>query len=197
MFSNPTLWSAIGFWILVVGLVGDVIVLFVPSGKLEKTLAAIFTAIVIAGVTVEHVADAQRFGVRDLSEGQQNSIAYQLSEFVGQDVEIFVYADDPEISHLGDCLRAVMSKSRWNLVSFMTGTEYGRSVVGILIELDSSADTTSRNAAAALASALGDKHLEVQGPQTLVPTARTASGFGSGPHRVFAPIRVTVGKRPP
>ena len=53
MSNNPVLWSSIGFWILIIGLVGDFVVLFIPLKRLEKTLAAIFTVLIAIGVTVE------------------------------------------------------------------------------------------------------------------------------------------------
>jgi hypothetical protein len=52
-------WGGFGFWVLVVGLAGELAVLAIPEhrGRLEKGLAAIFTVVVIIGCAFEHVAD--------------------------------------------------------------------------------------------------------------------------------------------
>jgi len=58
--AKEEFWSSMGYWILVAGLVGDIIVLVVPShrDRLEKVLAAFFTIVIIVGVAIEHRADA-------------------------------------------------------------------------------------------------------------------------------------------
>jgi hypothetical protein len=58
--TNPELWSSLGFWMLVAGLVGDVAVLTIPKhwDRFEKILSAFFTIVIIAGVAIEHRADS-------------------------------------------------------------------------------------------------------------------------------------------
>lgn len=53
--------SSVGYWILVAGLIGDILVLAIPAhrGRLEKSLSAIFTVIIIVGVAIEHRADSK------------------------------------------------------------------------------------------------------------------------------------------
>jgi len=58
--GNKEFWSSVGHWMVVAGLVGDIIVLVVPKHRerLEKLLAAFFTIVIIVGVAIEHRADA-------------------------------------------------------------------------------------------------------------------------------------------
>jgi len=58
--ANEEFWSSVGYWILVAGLVGDIVVLVVPKHRerLEKVFAALFTIVIILGVAIEHRADA-------------------------------------------------------------------------------------------------------------------------------------------
>jgi hypothetical protein len=53
-------WSKLGFWILVVGLAGEILVLRVPKTHetLEKVLTLVFVIVIIVGVTFEHNADS-------------------------------------------------------------------------------------------------------------------------------------------
>jgi hypothetical protein len=57
--AKQELWSSVGYWILVGGLIGDILVLVVPAHRqrLEKVLTALFTIIIIVGVAVEHGGD--------------------------------------------------------------------------------------------------------------------------------------------
>lgn len=61
LISGQEFWSSVGYWILVVGLIGDICVLVVPEERkrLEKILAAFFTIVIIVGVAIEHRADAK------------------------------------------------------------------------------------------------------------------------------------------
>jgi uncharacterized membrane protein len=95
--NNPALWSSVGFWILVGGLIGDVLVIgLVPSGKLEKVLAVLCTLVVIAGVAIEHAADAQRFADRRLTAEQQHSIQDVLATHPGYAVVVVSRLADTE-----------------------------------------------------------------------------------------------------
>ncbi len=57
--ANEFWWSKLGFWILVIGLGGEILVLRVPKSQetLEKILTLVFVVVIIVGVTLEHDAD--------------------------------------------------------------------------------------------------------------------------------------------
>lgn len=72
-------WSSVGFWILVAGLVGDLLVLLVPKNRnrLEARLTMIFTFAIIVGVSVERIADKN---ISWLVSQVQSSTALQVSQ---------------------------------------------------------------------------------------------------------------------
>jgi len=73
MYLSPDALKAVGFWVLITGLVGEISVLFIPASRrvLEKSLAVLFILIVILGIAVEIIGDNninKRNGPRHLSE---------------------------------------------------------------------------------------------------------------------------------
>jgi hypothetical protein len=111
--QNPVFWSSVGFWILVVGLVGEAaVILFVHSGKLEKALSVICTVVIIAGVAVEHVADAKRFSSRTLAREQQAEMAATLKPFAGTPFDFAVQTDSEPIA-LMEQIAAALKSAGW------------------------------------------------------------------------------------
>jgi len=160
MFSNPTLWSSVGFWILVIGLIGDVIVLFIPSGRAEKGFATLFIAVVIAGVAIEHMADAQRFGPRTLSPSQWAEIGSQLKPFAGTLFTIRSYNDDEGAINLARRIAVMLGTAGWKQVS--TGHIMGFLFVrGVSVEIDPRA-THLEFAAKALVNSLTGEGIEAE-----------------------------------
>jgi hypothetical protein len=72
-------WSSVGYWTLVAGLVGDILVLVVPRHRerLEKILTAFFTIVIIIGVAIEHRADA---AISVLVSQEQDAVGLQISQ---------------------------------------------------------------------------------------------------------------------
>jgi hypothetical protein len=161
MSNSPTLWSSIGFWILIFGLIGDIAVLFISSGKLEKTLAAIFTIIVIIGVTIEHIADAKRFGHRSLNHKQQMSITATLKPLaripdprdVAERVTIAVFPATAEGTELAHQIEATLKAAEWAPEKPQTGESLGVTVLGVAVFTTPESNKASR-CADALAKAL-------------------------------------------
>jgi len=54
-------WSDFGYWVLAIGLAGDIAVLVIPKhrDRLEKIISGIFIVVIIIGVTIEHNADTR------------------------------------------------------------------------------------------------------------------------------------------
>jgi hypothetical protein len=61
LLSDPATLKVFGNDLLIFGLVGDIIVLFVPSSRkvLEKVLAAFFIVLIITGIVIERTADSR------------------------------------------------------------------------------------------------------------------------------------------
>jgi len=162
MQANPALWSSIGFWILVAGLVGEgIVIVVVPSGKLEKALSVLCTILIIAGVTIEHVADAKRFGPRRLSADQVQHLVTLLKPFAGQEFSLAV-APDPEAIDLLKTIDSVVNAAGWRVIpaQMQSDVAVGKAAqvfttgVRIQFAMNASAETIRR--AKILAAALND-----------------------------------------
>jgi len=140
MSSNPVLWSSIGFWILMLGLVGDFIALFVPSGRTEKMLAGFFTVLIAVGVGVEHEADKIRFGPRSLSVEHAKAIAESLKPLamiaepkgIPERADIIAFPVTNEAIQLAHELNAILNAAEWNSsMGLERGEDLGVTVTGV------------------------------------------------------------------
>jgi|SoiMethySBSTD1v2_1073268.scaffolds.fasta_scaffold128083_4 hypothetical protein len=186
MSSNPEFWSVVGFWILMIGLVRDLILIFIPSGRAEKTLAAVFTLMILVGVAVEHVADTKRFAPRDLSEEQQKLLVSKLKPFAGQKVDfVNKYAAESEPANIARQIEDVLRNAEWS-VEKTTGiaSVNDPETRGVAVGTASQTDPSSQHAARILAEALG-KYLEVT-----APSPSDTAFFG-----LREPIRIIVGRK--
>jgi hypothetical protein len=118
-----------------------------------------------------------------------------LRIFSAQKINLFAYTGEFEVAsitrELIDALRAPTG-ANW-IIAVSSGTETGRAVHGILVEIKSNSDKQSHAAAAALVSILKEQSLEVYGP-TSAPN--TGARMSSGSFDPDASITVTVGKKP-
>src|ERR1035437_4455843 len=75
-------WSSLGYWILAIGLAGDILVLVIPRHRerLEKILSAVFIVIIIFGVTIEHNADTR---IAVLVSQQEVSARLEIAKLKG------------------------------------------------------------------------------------------------------------------
>lgn len=116
MDINPALLSSMGFWILIAGLVGEgLVIVLVPSGKLEKAFSVFCTIVIIGGVAVERIGDKQRFGPRRLTPAQQEKIAIKLRRFAGERIDVLAYQGDVEPWFVADQIAGALGKTarRW------------------------------------------------------------------------------------
>jgi hypothetical protein len=189
MFDNPALWSSVGFWILMVGLVGDLILIFVPSGRTEKILATLFTLLITAGVFIEHKADSEQFTPRNLSTEQQRLLVDKLKPFAGQTIKFVVkYMNDEETSHIARQLLEVLGRAGWPSDSFLTHRDDEYVTRGITVGFDESASPSAQEAVRALVLALREVQLKVT---DLSPSDIRSFGL----REVAEPVRIIVGKK--
>jgi hypothetical protein len=162
MFNNPTLWSSLGFGVLVVGLVGDILVIaLVPSGKLEKALAILCTLVVIAGVTVEHLADNQRFGPRALSNAESAQIGATLKSYAGQQFEITTYWDMKEAhTFANEIATALVQSAGWKYIPPTRFEAMLGGVEGVLVYVHPEAHDNTKRAAEALVRVLNNMNIQ-------------------------------------
>jgi hypothetical protein len=118
-FASAEFWSKAGYWLLALGLGGDLVVLFIPARKhlLEKSLAGLFTLMILAGVVVGHVGDdailaavetrannaesslAKIAAPRSLTDAQIAKIAEKLKPFANQEWGAAMYWDSKVRGH--------------------------------------------------------------------------------------------------
>lgn len=206
MSNNPVLWSSIGFWILIIGLVGDFVVLFIPLKRLEKTLAAIFTVLIAIGVTVEHMADAKRFGPRMLNSSQEQAVIDELRKFAhpikGQAwterADINVNPVTFEGVALARQIESMLKAAEWNagIMQAEANGPFSALVSGVMVR------PTSESASASCANALV-RVLRANGIQAFTAPTVNFMGCGSMPpmyNRQKDPfcfmLVVVVGSRP-
>lgn len=179
------LWSSVGFWVLVAGLIGDILVVFIPSQRkvLEKTLAVFFTILVVLGVWMEHRHDsaikqlakadadaarseqkklAESIIPRDLLPHQRAKVLPQIEPFAGQQVRIVVDPHTLDAAHISPLLVSVLKSAGW-----IVGGEpihdtlvwcHGRT--GIFVWASDNASEKVMTAAHALADAFNELNLE-------------------------------------
>lgn len=80
--ATPAILKRVGLWMVIVGLIGEAaVVLFIPSGALEKTLTITFTLIIALGVWVEEV------GSDELENNEKSETDLKLAEFAKRAAE--------------------------------------------------------------------------------------------------------------
>jgi len=184
MSNNPAFWSSVGFWILMVGLIGDLVIIFVPSGRTEKILATIFTLLIAIGVTVEHVADAKRFSPWNIDAEQQKNMVRKLVPFAGQAAVVWMVYGESEVQHIAVQIGKVLQRAEWNARVTGPGLSDGAvELEGIIVKVRMGADRLTKDAAQILVTSLVDASMPVRGP--LIVEDR----------ELEAPIMVMVGKR--
>ena len=140
---------------------------------------------------LERVKIEEKLAPRSLSPEQQDALIAKLKPFAGQVLDLFVY-NSGDAMGVGERLLFALRSSNWQ-VSAGSGTEMGRSVHGILVEVAEEADVPSRTAAEALVAALNAERLVTLGPQPI--DRRHARSF-TGDNLGRALIQLVVGEKP-
>jgi hypothetical protein len=155
---DPEFLKKIGFIILIIGLAGEIGVLFIPHRrwKLEKTLAVLFILIVIAGVTVERIGDArlaEMNGPRHLSDKQMSQLVDALKPFSGQIFQMITYPKCDECSNTFIMVYNALIRAGWVREGPPVGIPIG-AMQSILVIVNDEADEHTKRAAAALVTFL-------------------------------------------
>jgi len=190
--------SSIGYWILVAGLAGDILVLVVPRHRqrLEKILTAFFTIVIIVGVAVEHRADS---AISLLVSQEQTATALQVSDFqaVASAANMQTAALRKEAEN--ERLKRVEIEERvaWRRLTQKQQSEIGLRLRNFPGETGAvwfhASDIEGDTFASDIASALRAAHWKVVGPAsvldllkptsnpTLIPTGVTIASTGDEP----------------
>jgi hypothetical protein len=122
--ASPEFWSIWGFRMLLLGLAGDLAVIFIPQKRhiLERALAIVFTLLVFAGVYVGHIGDdaisaalEKKFTPRTLDEKQRQHISANLKDEPPGAATIFSANPTFEAMHLADLIATAFVAANWKV----------------------------------------------------------------------------------
>jgi hypothetical protein len=133
----------------------------------------------------------QRIAWRTLTRGQQESIFKKMQPLGPQQLDIFMYPNDPEISQITEQIAECLPGWQFHVIQPLAGGF----TPGIIIEFDPK-DNLAMQRSKTLVSALLECKLAVRGPIPSLPTPpdKLPAFLGSGP--VNATVRMTIGKKP-
>jgi hypothetical protein len=158
---DPEFLKTIGFSVLLLGLAGEIVVLFVPHNrrKLEKSLSVLFILIVIAGVAVERLGDArlaEENGPRHLSNDQVSQLVDELQPFTGQLFQIITYPKCDECSNTFLFVYNALIRAGWVREGPPVGIPIG-AMQSILVNVSDEADEHTKRAGQTLVTSLNHK----------------------------------------
>lgn len=106
--------KTVGLWLIILGLVAEAaVIIFVPSGSVEKSLSVTFTLVIALGVWVEHIGAESIAGPRVLTQEQRGRIVDKLKQFSGTEYDVAISDSEPEILDLVLAIELVLSTAGW------------------------------------------------------------------------------------
>lgn len=149
--------SSTGFWLIIAGLIGEAIVIFVPVGqrKVEKGLSLAFTVMIALGVAAEHIGDSEKNGPRHLRDPQRTRIAAALKPFDHQKFQMITYPRCDECSSTFMLIYGILTEAGWVRDGPPQGIPIG-SMQSIMVNATDKSDQQTKHAAEALTSALNE-----------------------------------------
>jgi hypothetical protein len=162
---DPYFLKSLGFSVLIVGLIGDFIALFVPASRraLEKTLGVVSILLIIAGVATErfaeHIIDTGN-GPRHISPVEGSALSDDMHAFAGEEFTILNYTDEVEATELTDAVKAALDKAGWRYSPPKFGEQLlNTGLTGVLIRINIASDEKTTDAAKALETGLNKKSI--------------------------------------
>jgi hypothetical protein len=166
--ASPATLNWLGLQMIIWGLVAEAIVIvFVPSGSLEKGLSVFCTLIIAGGVWVEHVGAEALNGPRILKADQQARVVERIKRFTGQEFEGAVATALVDGFSFWENLSKTLGDATWVLV-IPEGLRHGNPPAaipisanpGVMIAFAPEAPPNVRAAAQELAAVLKAEGLE-------------------------------------
>jgi hypothetical protein len=147
--------SSAGFWLIIVGLIGEAIVIFVPVGRrrVEKGLSLAFTVMIAFGVAAEHIGDSEKSSPRHLSDSQRTKVITALKAFDHQKFQMITYPRRDECSSTFMLVYGILTDAGWVRDGSPQGIPIG-SMQSVLVNATDKSDEQTKHAAEALTSAL-------------------------------------------
>jgi hypothetical protein len=168
--STPHELKSLGTDVLLIGVAGEIVVLFVPSRWriAEKAASAFFVLLVIVGIWIEHVADDWLSAPRTLSEDAANRVINKIKAFAGTPFDFAINAS-PEPQSIAKRLGEALERAGWKWQAYSTSgmsasfpgkprMQVDTGFVGLGVEIDAKANDLL-SPFHALADALNDEKL--------------------------------------
>jgi hypothetical protein len=154
---SPQFLSSAGFWLIIIGLLGEAIVIFAPIGtrRLEKALSLTFTVLIAIGVAAEHIGDSEKAGPRHLTSRQKERIIEALRPFVGQQFQMITYPGCEECSSTFVLIYGILTDAGWVREGLPQGVPIG-AMQSVLVNASDRSDDNTKNAAKVLVSSLNN-----------------------------------------
>jgi hypothetical protein len=150
--------KSIRFTILIIGVAGDILVLFIPSSKkvLERSASVVFIIVIILGIWIDHIGDRWATGPRSLTDKQRERLVAELTPFSGQIFQMITYPNCDECSDTFMLVYNALITAGWAREGPPVGIPIGAQQT-ILVHVSDEASDRTKGAGGKLASALNEK----------------------------------------
>lgn len=205
-------WSSVFFLIsLIVGVVTSVLIFASANVKEQISSRAISEALKTAAQANERAAEAtlkaeqertarlkleEKLAPRMLSQDAALALVQKLTQFKGSSLDIVVYpTGTSDIGPLQDQLTRIFRAAGWTVRRWsMLGTEF---VVGVGIAVSPGATSADRSLADMIVQELSASGIAAGRAADLVDNSFPIPATGPAPVGDIAPLRMSVGTKPP
>jgi hypothetical protein len=149
-----------GFWLAVIGLVGQGIIVFSMPRRIstERIVRLLLVGIAIVGIAANRMGDVALASFRHLAECQTQKVISAIKPYAGQLFQMVTYRSCEECSGTLIFIYDMLQQAGWVREGPPQGIPIG-SMQGILISVSDGAAEPTKNAAHALHHALNDEGL--------------------------------------
>lgn len=185
-------WAITFAFVVAVGVAGEFVVGYLHWTKSRRLRAAeaeenLSLRRDIAEANRRRVQLEARMAPRMLTSDQREALSMTLGRFAGHKLAV-VSVNETEALEIVGGLQAALGSAKW--LVYQGSQDSARSVVGMLVEVGVGAGDDEKRAAQALADALRDEKLAVEGP-VQAPWAPSVIS----PLNVSATIKLTIGSK--
>lgn len=160
---DPGWLKSLGFIFTIVGLIGNILILFFPQrlAKLEKTLRIAFILLMMSGVVGGRYADhiiATVNGPRHMSPAEWSALSDDMRAFAGEEFTIVNYTDETEATSLTVAIKGALDKAGWKYSPPTFGEQLlNGALLGVLIRINNASNKSTKDAAKELETHLNAK----------------------------------------
>ena len=160
---TPDFLKIAGFWLAVIGLVGQGAIVFVMPRRIsaEKILRLLLVGIAIVGIAANRIGDVALASPRHLAECQAQKVVSAIKPYAGQLFQIITYRNCEECSGTFMLIYDMLQQAGWVREGPPQGIPIG-SMQAVLISVSDNAAVPTKNAAHALHDALNNEGVRAE-----------------------------------